>query len=120
MSSIACVWANVSDGVDTDAWYEATHVPRIVAKLGGTARNAEEAEDDIFKEVTTIEGKYMTLYDLPASADAKAVAAQVQPEAENLSKITRMDTRIYEEAAVWHGEEWCGKVVPDMMLCMPG
>jgi hypothetical protein len=47
MSRIACSWATLSDGSDTDAWYEATYVPSIAAKLGTTARNAEEAEDNI-------------------------------------------------------------------------
>jgi hypothetical protein len=110
MSRIACSWATLSDGSDTDAWYEATHVPSIAAKLGTTARNAEEAEDNIFKEVAHIKGKYMTLYDLPAGADSNSVVAEIQPEAGRLPRHARIDTRLYEEFGKWHGGDWYGKL----------
>jgi hypothetical protein len=106
MSRVACVWADVGD---TDTWYEATHVPNVVAKLGITARNAKQAEDQLFKEVTGIDGKYMTVYDLPDGDDVKAVDAQIQPDTTKLPKASKIDTRIYRQDQIWHGDEWRGR-----------
>jgi hypothetical protein len=110
MSRIACSWATLSDGSDTDEWYEATHVSSTAAKLGTTARNAEEAEDNVFKEVAHIQGKYMTLYDLPEGADSKSVVAEIQPQAAHLPRHARIDTRLYEEFGKWYGDDWYSKL----------
>jgi hypothetical protein len=109
MSRLACVWADLADDNDAESFYEDTHIPNVVAKLGITARNAEITEENIFKEVPNIEGKYMTLYDVPTSSEATEIDAQIQPDALELPKSTKAEARIYGEYAGWFGEEWDGR-----------
>ncbi|KAL6710312.1 hypothetical protein ACN47E_009258 [Coniothyrium glycines] len=110
MSRIACVWADL--GVDNAAnqWYEETHVPAIVAKLDTGARHGEPAEDKMFKEVASIDGTHMTIYDLPNDQDAKDLDVKIQPAVDKLPGDARLDTRCYKEFASWHGEYWQGDV----------
>ncbi|KAL5114610.1 hypothetical protein ACEQ8H_007515 [Pleosporales sp. CAS-2024a] len=107
MPKIACSWVDLADNTDTLTWYEDTHIPSIVKKLGTSARNATPCEDDAFKEVAGINYQYMTLYDLPEDADADA-QVQVQPATQDGSKITKSETRIFEQHSLWDGQEWIG------------
>jgi hypothetical protein len=107
MSKIACVWADLTDDENVNNWYEDEHIPNVVAKIGGTARNAEQVEDNMFKEVAPIHGKFMTLYDLDASD--KDIDTKIQPDTKHLPTNTQVDTRIYDEYATWNGEEWQGR-----------
>jgi len=114
MSRVACVWADLADDTTASAEYEDTHISNVVAKLGCTARNAEQAEDNMFKEVAGIDANYMTLYDLPDGPDPKDVVAQIQSETSNRPKNARLDTRVYDEYATWFGDEWPGrKLTPE-------
>ncbi|KAH8711927.1 hypothetical protein GQ44DRAFT_714134 [Phaeosphaeriaceae sp. PMI808] len=108
MSRLACVWADLADDTDAAEWYEDTHLPNVVSKLGLNARNAEQVADNMFKEVAGIDGKYMTVYDIPENEDAQEVTAQTQPEVAKLPKGARLDTRVYDEYATWYGREWLG------------
>ncbi|KAH8727280.1 hypothetical protein GQ44DRAFT_704781 [Phaeosphaeriaceae sp. PMI808] len=108
MSRIACVWADLGDDSAANKWYEDTHIPNVVGQLDTMARNAEQAGDNMFKEVAGIEGTYLTVYDLPNGDDAKDLDEQVHPELEKLSVGARLETRCYMEYANWFGEEWRG------------
>jgi hypothetical protein len=103
------VWADLADDTDAESFYEDTHVPNVVAKLGITARNAEVAADNIFKEVSNIEGKYLTLYDVPSSTAPAEIDAQIQLDPLKVPKTTKFEARIYDEYAAWLGEEWPGR-----------
>jgi hypothetical protein len=107
MSKIACVWADLASDTKADIWYEDEHVPNVVARIGGTARNVEQVEENIFKEVASIYGKYMTLYDLKTSDED--IYARIHPTTESLPANAQIDTRIYNEYATWYGEEWQGR-----------
>lgn len=113
MSRLACVWADLADDTDAESFYEDTHIPNVVAKLGITARSAELTEDNIFKEVPNIEGKYMTVYDVPTSSKPAELDAQIQLDASKVPKATKFEARIYGEYAGWLGKEWTGsKPIP--------
>lgn len=108
MSRIACVvWADLAGDSAVSTEYEDKHIPNVVTKLGCTARNAQQAEDNMFKEVASIDGSLMTLYDLPDGVDAKDAITQKQLDEAKLPKDARIDTRVYDEYATWFGEEWC-------------
>jgi hypothetical protein len=109
MSQVVCSWAGLADDTDASAWYVNTHVPKVAAELGGTARNAIPAEENIFKEVAGIDGERMTLYDLPADAEVSKVDAQMQAASQKLPEDAKVETRIYDEWETWHGEQWCGR-----------
>lgn len=108
MSRIACVWADLGEDAAANQWYENTHIPDAVTRLDTQARNAEQAEDNMFKEVAGIEGSFMTVYDLPPGKDAKEIDAQLRPALDMLPADARVDTRCYTEHANWFGEEWRG------------
>lgn len=106
MSRIACVWADLADDAEAEQWYEDKHIPDTIGRLDVTARNAEQVEDNAFKEIAGIEGKYMTVYDISEEADAKEVDAQIYPKVETLSGDARLHARCYKECANWFGDEW--------------
>jgi hypothetical protein len=106
MSQVVCSWAELADDTDVSEWYVSTHVPKVAVELGGTARNAIPAEDNIFKEVASIDGELMTLYDLAANVEASKVDAQMQAAAQKMPQGARIETRIYNEWETWHGEHW--------------
>ncbi|KAH7397219.1 hypothetical protein BKA66DRAFT_408964 [Pyrenochaeta sp. MPI-SDFR-AT-0127] len=106
MSRIACIWADLADDAAAEQWYEDKHIPDVISRLDTTARNAEQAEDNMFKEVAGIDGKYMTVYDLSEDKDAKDVDAQIYPKADALSADARFHARCYTECANWFGDEW--------------
>lgn len=106
MSRIACVWADLGDDAAANQWYEDTHIPAAVAQLDVTARNAERAEDNMFKEVPGIDGASMTVYDLPSKMSLKEVEAQNEQALGKSSEPTRVETRIYTEYASWLGEDF--------------
>lgn len=114
MSRIVCVWADLGDDSTANKWYEDTYIPDAVSQLDTTARNAEQAEDNMFKEVAGIEGTYLTVYDIPNGEDAKDLDAQVRPELKKLSWNARLETRCYTEHANWFGEEWRGGMAPNL------
>ena len=62
----------------------------------------------MFKEVPSIDGAHMTIYELPDGDDVKDLDARVQPALDKLPGDTRIDTRCYREFASWTGEEWRG------------
>ena len=105
MSRVACVWADLGD-TTAAADFEDDHVPNVVAQLKCTARHSEKEEENIFKEVAAIRGNTMTVYDLPDGADAKDFGARIQPAADKLPKDAWLETRMYKERNVWHGEDW--------------
>lgn len=108
MSRIACVWADLGEDDTANDWYEKTHVADVVSKLNTEARHGQPAEDNMFKEVPSIEGTHMTIYDLPGDQDAQDFDAQIQPALDRIPGGARIDTRCYKEFASWHGEEWQG------------
>ena len=108
MSRIACVWADLGEDAAANQWYENTHIPDVVGRLDMQARNAEQAEDNMFKEVTGIEGRFMTVYDIPAGKDAMELDAQIRPALDDLPEGARLETRCYTEQAKWFGEDWRG------------
>lgn len=111
MSRVACAWADLVEDADAETWYEETHVSDAASKIASIARNCEQVEDNMFKEVPGIEGRYMTLYDLPD--DATNINAQILPDPARLPKDTKIETRIYDEYATWYGEEWANsKLIP--------
>ncbi|OAK96595.1 hypothetical protein IQ06DRAFT_296634 [Phaeosphaeriaceae sp. SRC1lsM3a] len=95
MSRVACAWADLVEDADTETWYEETHVSDAASKIASIARNCEQVEDNMFKEVPGIEGRYMTLYDLPD--DATNINAQILPDPARLPEDTKIETRIYDE-----------------------
>ncbi|KAI8931530.1 hypothetical protein NX059_011187 [Plenodomus lindquistii] len=108
MSSIACVWTDFNDNVEASQWYEDSHIPAIVRKLGTTGKIAETAEDNMFKEVAGIHGSLMTVYDLPDGKSTKDIEAQIRPARDRLPKDARVNSRVYTEFASWLGEDWRG------------
>jgi hypothetical protein len=107
MSKIACVWVDLANDTKAETLYEDEYVSSVVAKIGGTARNAEQVEENIFKEVAEIPGRYMTLYDLETSDED--IHARIQPDTKILPANAHINTRIYDEYATWYGEEWQGR-----------
>jgi hypothetical protein len=109
MSRIACAWADLGeDAADANQWYEETHIPAALAKIKSTARHAEPVEDSPFQEVPGIDGRFMTIYDLPEQPSAQDLDAQICPELKKLPHKARVETRFYKEHANWFGEEWRG------------
>ncbi|KAF2847478.1 hypothetical protein T440DRAFT_403437 [Plenodomus tracheiphilus IPT5] len=108
MSSIACVWTDFDDDSKTSQWYEDAHIPAIVGKLGTMAKNAEKAEDNMFKEIAGIHGTFMTVYDLPDGKSTVGLEAQIRPAADKLPEAARVNSRIYTEFASWLGKDWRG------------
>jgi hypothetical protein len=106
MSKIACVWVDLADDTNAEAAYEDEHVPKVIEKIGGAARNSEQVEENIFKEVAPIHGKYVTFYELDPNLEN--VHAQVSPDTKSLPEKAYVETRTYQEAAVYPGEEWRG------------
>ncbi|KAG9187175.1 hypothetical protein G6011_05046 [Alternaria panax] len=109
MSRIACAWAELGeDAADANQWYEGTHIPAALAKIKSTARHAEQVEDNAFKEVVPIDGRLMTIYDLPKHPSAQELDAQICPALDKLPKEARIATQVYTEHASWYGEQWRG------------
>ncbi|KAF1911253.1 hypothetical protein BDU57DRAFT_524710 [Ampelomyces quisqualis] len=116
MSRLALVWTDLADDTNAKSFYQDTHIPNVVAKLGITARHAEVVEEDIFKEVPNIEGRYMTVYDVPLRNKALEIDAYIQLDDLKVPKTTKADARIYDECANWFGEEWAGHARDVQML----
>lgn len=113
MSRIACAWAELGeDAADANQWYEGTHIPAALAKIKSTARHAEQVEDNAFKEIAGIDGRLMTIYDVPKQPSAQELDAQISPALDKLPKEARIETRCYKEYANWCGEEWRGGMFP--------
>jgi hypothetical protein len=111
MSRVACAWTDLVEDGDAETWYENTHVSTVANKFASVARNCEQVEDNMFKEVPGINGRYMTLYDLPT--DATNINAQILPDPAKLPKDTKIETRVYDEYATWYGQEWSdSKLIP--------
>jgi hypothetical protein len=109
MSRIACAWAELGeDATEANQWYEGTHIPTALAKIKSTARHAEQVPDDTFQEIAPIDGRLMTIYDLPKQRSAQELDAQISPALDKLPKEARIETRFYTEHANWYGEEWRG------------
>ncbi|CAG5141878.1 uncharacterized protein ALTATR162_LOCUS1032 [Alternaria atra] len=109
MSRIACAWAELGeDAADANQWYEGTHIPAALAKIKSTARHAEQVEDNAFKEIAGIDGRLMTIYELPKQPSAPELDTQISPALDKLPKEARIETRFYKEYANWYGEEWRG------------
>ncbi|CBX96112.1 hypothetical protein LEMA_P110310.1 [Plenodomus lingam JN3] len=108
MSSIACVWTDFRNDADADQWYGDSHIPAVVGKLGTTAKIAEKAEDNAFKEVAAIHGTFMTVYDLPDGQSTEDLEVQLRPAPDKLPKDARVHSRIYTEFAGWLGDDWRG------------
>jgi small ligand-binding sensory domain FIST len=118
MSKIACVWVDLADDTDAEAKYEDEHIPSVIEKIGGAARNCDAVEENIFKEVEGIHGKFVTLYELdPAAED---VHARVSPDIKHLPKNTLIETRTYHDDAVYPGEEWRGGKMSSQCFLMHG
>jgi len=109
MSMIACSIVDLGDNPDVSKWYLETHVPGVVAKLGGTAYSASRAEEDVFPHMASFEGQNITRYELPEGADAKAADSHISATSETLPPSAKIETRIYEHQAIWHGEDWRGR-----------
>ena len=113
MSRIACAWAELGeDAADANQWYEGTHIPAALAKIKSTARHAEQVEDNAFKEIAGIDGRLMTIYELPKQPSAPELDTQISPALDKLPKEARIETRFYKEYANWYGEEWRGGMFP--------
>jgi hypothetical protein len=116
MSMIACSIVDLGGYPDASKWYLETHVPGVVAKLGGTAYSASRAEEDIFPDMASIEGQSITRYELPEGADAEAADSHISATSEKLPPSAKIETRIYEREVIWHGENWLGR---KLMLSRP-
>lgn len=116
MSMIACSIVDLGHNTDASKWYLETRVPGVVAKLGGTAYSASQAEENVFPDMANIEGQYMTRYELPKGADAKAADSHISATSEKLPPSAKIETRIYESQEIWHGENWRGR---KLMLSRP-
>jgi hypothetical protein len=118
MSKIACVWVDLADDTNAEAAYEDEHVPKVIEKIGGAARNSEQVEENIFKEVAPIHGKFVTFYELDPSVEDAHVHARVSPDTKGLPEKSYVETRTYKDTAVFPGEEWRGGkiVVADLPL----
>lgn len=116
MSRIACVWADLGSSSATNEWYEDTHIPKVTTTLRTKAHHAEQAEDNMFKEVPGIQGDLMTVYKLPDSANVKDLDAQIYPALNKLSADARIETRYYKEHAKWFGKEWRDGKFPKPLL----
>ncbi|KAL1801207.1 hypothetical protein ACET3X_001549 [Alternaria dauci] len=111
MSRIACAWVDLGEDVAVaNRWYEGTHIPAALAKTNSTARHAEKVEDGTFQEVAPIEGKLMTIYDVPVHQSAQELDALLCPALDKLPKEASIDTRVYSEQFKGHGAEWRGDV----------
>ncbi|KAI4605111.1 uncharacterized protein J4E88_009988 [Alternaria novae-zelandiae] len=109
MSRIACAWAELGeDANDAYHWYETTHIPDALVKIRSTARHAEQVEDSPFQEVPGIDGRFMTIYDLPKQPSAQDLDARICPALDKLPNEAKVDTRFYTEHKNWFGEEWRG------------
>lgn len=109
MSRIAVVWAGLGDD-DAEAtdWYENRHIPSAVAEIKSTARNAEQVGENAFQEVPQVEGKHMTIYDLPDGQGEQDLEAEIRPILGDLPRQARLNTRFFSEHANWYGEDWRG------------
>jgi hypothetical protein len=107
MSRIAVVWAGLSDDDDeAQTWYENRHVPATIAKLESSARNAEQIVDNPFQEVTQVNGKHMTIYDLPENQTVQDFEEKIRPTLGDIPEGARLDTRCYSQYFRFDGEEW--------------
>jgi hypothetical protein len=109
MSTIACSIVDLGDNPDASKWYLETHVPRVVAKLGGTAYSASKTEENVFPGIPSIEGQYITRYELPEGADAKAAESYISVTSEKLPLSAKIETRMYERQETWYGGGWRGR-----------
>lgn len=112
MSRIACIWADLGDDDAADLWYRDTHVPAVVASLNIRANHGQPAEDDLFKEVPSIQGTHMTVFELPENLEHEKLEAQIQPSLDKIPRDARFDTRLYKEHKIWNGEDWQGGEIP--------
>ncbi|KAH3964486.1 hypothetical protein HBH92_177680 [Parastagonospora nodorum] len=110
MSMIACSIVDLDDNPDASKWYLETHVPRVVAKLGGTAYSASKMEENVFPDMASIEGQYITRYELPEGTDAKAAESHISTTSEKLPLSAKIETRMYERQETWYGEGWRGHI----------
>lgn len=106
LSSIACVWSDLGEDEEVGKWYEDTHLPDVVAQLGTDARLAEQAQENMFKEVSGIDGAYMAVHDLPDGKDTEDLEMRLRPALEKLPGDVKIDARVYTQFAQWHGEDW--------------
>lgn len=108
MTRIAAIWAGLGDDAEANDWYRDKQIPAAVKKIESTARNAERKEENVFQEVTHVEGRHMTIYDLPDGPSEEELEAQIRPALEEIPGDAQLKTRCYREYANWFGEDWRG------------
>lgn len=107
MSRIAVVWSGLTDDdEEAQSWYENRHVPATIAKLESSARTAEQTPENPFQEVKEVNGKHMTIYDLPEEESIEDFEAKIGPALGDVPVGARLNTRSYKEYVKVHGDEW--------------
>lgn len=106
----ACIWTDFGGDAAASKWYEDSHIPDVVGKLGTTGKHAEKVEDKLFEHISGVRGENMTLFELPDGNEdiAQDLQSQIRPDPDELPKNALVNTRIYSELGVWHGKEWRG------------
>ncbi|KAF2123553.1 hypothetical protein P153DRAFT_303659 [Dothidotthia symphoricarpi CBS 119687] len=105
-SRVALVWTDFGENAGAADWYATSFIPNNAVRLGTQARLAETLEENIFKEIPEIEGKYMATYDIPATISAEELDGIICPAPYELPSAARLDTRCYKEYATWYGGAW--------------
>ena len=107
MSRIAAVWSGLEDdNEEATTVHEEGLVLTAIAKNEPTARNGEQIEDSPFQEVPAVNGKHMTLLDLPEGQSINDFDARIRTLMGEVPDNARLNARCYHQMKRWDGEYW--------------
>lgn len=107
MSKIVSIWSGLGeDEEDANTVHDEKLVIASLVRNEPTARNADQIEDCPFQEVEPINGKQMTLYDLPEGHSTEDFDARIRASLGEVPDNAHLNARCYQQISRWDGEYW--------------